>query len=192
MSLGVTFGGLLVQGLNGEMLDWRDEPVTAEQERVLLINDKPGLDGIALDIMREGGIALGADMSGFALKLTAPNLQNVGQFDIRDHGRIDACLRELGVSRIILRSLIGTGGAAAPVEALRCLYNLVTFDVEIDPIEEWMVRPVRDDEQAPNVFGFVDVVAWELAYQALIPPPASSPSDTYYYTATATDEEAAE
>ena len=174
LSLGLVHGGVLIQGLNAEVLAWDDFAAMPGQERVLTINDLPGAKGIALDVIKGGHIPLAADLSGFRLKLTGPIPRNTEPWDVRDPGRMREGLKMLGVHRIVLRSLIGAESAVPPVEALRCLAEL-DLVVDVDPVEDWMIRPVTGDgyEEQRKAFGAVDHEAWRLAYEPFIRPDPS-------------------
>jgi hypothetical protein len=150
------------------VLGWDDFRATERQERVLTINDLPGAKGVALDLIKAGSIPMAADLSGFRLKMTGPIPRNTPPWDVRDPARIKEGLKLLGVTRIVLRSLVGAEGAAPPVEALRCLIELGVV-VNVDPIEDWMVRPVTGDgyEDQRRAFGSIDVNSWKAAYRQL-------------------------
>ena len=155
----------MIQGLNADVLaPWVDDP-RPDQERVLLLNDRPGAEGISLDVVRGDGIAMAADVSGFQVRMTAPAVRNTAPWDVRDPERMRAGMRMLGIGRIVLRSLVGAAGAAAPVETLRCLASL-GIPVSIDAVEEWMVRPI-DGEESDKAFGSVDRTAWKDAWAAI-------------------------
>jgi hypothetical protein len=117
-------------------------------------------------------VPLLADASGFTLQLTAPMPLNIGAWDIRRPDDVRKILAELGVSRIVLRSLIGTGGPAAPVEFLRFLKRL-DMPVEVSPISmavvtPWVTPEWQDGQDTP--FGQVDIGAWQQALRALTLP----------------------
>jgi len=183
-------GGVLIQGLNGEALAWDDFRADAAKERVLVVNDRPGTEGIALDLIRDGTVPMGADLSGFRLRMTGPIPRNTPPWDVRDPARMAEGLRLLGVGRIVLRSLVGAEGAAPPVEALRCLTDL-GLAVDVDPVEDWMVRPVTGEgyEDQRRAFGSVDHEAWKLAYEPFFR--SEPPVVAYPYEVTSTDAEAA-
>jgi len=89
-------------------------------------------------------------------------------WDIRDPDQIAADLKSLGINQIVLRSLVGTAGAAPPVEALRALSHArLGIPVDIQPtdfalVAPWLVSDGRTNAQ--KLFGYVDVEAWKAAY----------------------------
>jgi GT2 family glycosyltransferase len=169
LHFGLVHDGIFIGGGNADVLAWEDFPPREGSETVLIVNDLPGIDGLSLDVLRTGDVAMVADLSGFALTMRGPIPQNARPWDIRDPRRMDEGLKLLGVDRIVLRSLVGAQGAAPPVEALRC-FAALNVPVEFDPIEEWMVRPVDSEgREDAKVFGSVDRTAWEAAYLALLP-----------------------
>jgi GT2 family glycosyltransferase len=186
LMLGLVHGGVFIQGLNAEVLNWSDFAPTDGQGRTLLVNDLPGMKGMTLDVIRAGEVPMAADLSGFGLRLKGPIPKNTAPWDVRDPVRMAEGLRLLGVTRVVVRSLIGEAGAAAPVEAL-CCFAALDVNVEMRAIEEWMVRPVSDDAADSKVFGFVDREAWALAYA-----PFHLVSNETAYEYSVTTEEAAE
>lgn len=171
-ALAIGSGGFTVVGLNAEMLTWRDFVSSPDSDRVLVINDLPGTEGISLDILRKGDVPFMADLSGFAIRLTAPHTINVPAFDIRRPEKVRNALHALGIDRIVLRSLVGKDGAAPPVEALRALnFDTLGIETEIDPVEvnfvaPWLYGDVNDAYK--TVFGAVDLNAWEIAYDRFV------------------------
>jgi GT2 family glycosyltransferase len=157
-----------INGLNADSLAWADFTPRPECSRVLLINDAPGAEGCVLEILRKGDVPFMADLSGFSLQLSAPGALNIPPWDIRDADRVAKDLRVLGISRIVLRSLVGYGGAAPPVETLRMLsQSRLGIPVDIQPrdlvlVAPWLVRDGRVNEQ--KLFGYVDMAAWQAAY----------------------------
>lgn len=193
LALAAQAGGLFVQGLGGEMLAWTESKPPGDVPRILLVNDFPGKAGLALHVKETGGIPMGADMSGFGFRFGAPMLFNSQGWDIRDPSALGDVLRRLGVSRIVLRSLVGAGGPAAPVEALRCLAE-IGIPVDCALVDAQAVCPRRDmaipgsDGPVPcgegwkkgldycqacvnaygTPFGRVDVPSWWAAWQPLM------------------------
>lgn len=172
LSLTAPFGAhTQPRGVNAEVLEWRDFVASPDAERVLLLNDLPGKDGLALELLDAGAVPMAADLSGFALRLTAPNLLNANGWDVRDPVGFADAMRALGVTRIVLRSLVGAAGAAPPVESLRALDPLLTgIPVEVRPTTPGAVAPwLAPDggEGARRMFGHVDMTAWRDAYERL-------------------------
>jgi len=174
LALGLVQGGMNIQGLNCDALAWPQVPPQADAVRVLLVNDLPGMAGRILSVVRDGVTPFVADLSGFHVKLIAPNAVNAAPWDVRDPVRLAAGLGALGISRIVLRSLVGSAGAAAPVETLRCLATIRdSFDIEVvvDAIDDLTVAPwlelVRNNDE--KVFGAADRDAWRRAYDELVP-----------------------
>jgi GT2 family glycosyltransferase len=169
-ALVLTNGGLMIQGLNADVLAWQDTPPAPGAKRVLLVNDKPGMEGAALTLHRQGFVPMMADLSGFALRLTAPQPANVPAWDIRDTRVMSEALRTLGVDVVVLRSLVGAQGAAPPVEALRG-FAALDIEVQVHPIEPKVIAPWLDmDEGTPSVsttFGLIDRGSWRAAYEDL-------------------------
>lgn len=183
MALGVTQGGLSIQGLNAESLAWEDfsvsggkgrgmagfgngaDSVSMPPRRVLVVNDLPGMQGRTIGLLREGFIPFSADLSGFHLKLVAPATMNTVPWDIRDPKRLAKGLNLLGIDTVILRSLVGADGAAPPVEAINSL-AATGVDLVMMPHDETKLRPWVDGETPdPRHFGSVDVRAWKEAYE---------------------------
>jgi len=166
-------GGLVLQGMNADMLAWDDFIPKVGANRVLLINDLPGPAGRVLDIVRAGDVPLMADLSGFKIKLTAPSPLNIASWDVRHVRDFAASLHALGVGRVILRSLVGADGAAPPVETLRALLLLQPrITVEIDAIDlstmaPWLVEADRNNSGESSVFGYVDMAAWKSIYASI-------------------------
>lgn len=171
MNLTAGPGGLTIHGLNGDALVWSDFVVHSDAKRVLLINDLPGRQGRIVDTLRRRDIPIMADLSGFVLSLSAPRPMNIAPWDIRNMASFTRGLDLMGVHKIVLRSLVGSNGAAPPTETLLALKSISeTIDVEIDPIDlttmaPWLVLDGR--ETARNVFGHVDMNAWKSAYEAI-------------------------
>lgn len=193
LQIGLVHGGVMIHGLNAELLAFDDFRATPSQERVLVVNDRPGIDGVSLDLIGAGSVPMAADLSGFRMRMTGPIPRNVQPWDVRDPERIAEGLRLLGVRRIVLRSLVGAEGAAPPVEALRCLAQLDMI-VDIDPVEDWMVRPVLTDgyEDQRKAFGSVDAEAWSLAYEPFVPVDTRSKAAYSYEVTSIESEDAAE
>lgn len=155
--------GLGVQGLNCDTLFWNDRLPGEDAPRMLVINDLPGADGQAIRCMRDGFVPYLADLSGFTLRLIAPMAVNAPGWDIRRPREMERDLKRLGIDRIVLCSLIGSQGAAPPVEALRFLAAL---GVNVEMREVGVVFP-NDPAAVGEVFGAVDVEAWKDAYDNL-------------------------
>lgn len=164
LMLGLVHGGVFIQGLNAEVLQWDDMKPGNDKECVLVVNDLPGVKGMSLDLIRKNIIPMAADLSGFTLKMTGPIPQNTKPWDIRDPVRATEGLRRLGIYRIVLRSLIGVDGAAPPVEALR-FFGALDIPVQIEPFDEELIAPPVSNNS--KTFGYVDRNAWSDAYQAL-------------------------
>ena len=172
LTIGLAQGGMAIPGLNRDLLTWEDPPVNragTSIERVLLINDLPGAMGQALQRTRAGEICFAADVSGLTLKLTAPIPANVGAWDIRHPGVLNGHLNRLGITKVVLRSLIGSTGAAAPVETIRALQQLDAA-VEVDPIADEVMTPWRNPnwKQGDAPFGFVDILSWQAALEPFL------------------------
>jgi hypothetical protein len=180
LAIGVVQGGLAIQGLNADALAWDEFKPNPAGERVLLVNDPPGLKGHVLSVLESDNVPYCADLSGFRMRLTAPNALNIRTWDIRDPSVIAEGLQALGIDRIVLRSLIGTTDAAPPVEALRAFAAISTqvgISVEVDPVEPMTMTPWRHANEWPLVrktFGAVDLNAWKAAWQALVPANAAT------------------
>ncbi len=166
MALGAVNGGLGVQGLNADMLAWSDFVAQADAERVLIVNDLPGIKGRALSVLRHGGVPIGADLSGFHICLSAPNAMCVRPWDVRDVKRMRQDFAALGITRIVLRSLVGREGAAPPVETLRCL-GLTGLPVQIDAVDFATMTPWLADDPEDSPFGGADMSAWRQAYEQI-------------------------
>jgi hypothetical protein len=170
-ALGLSQGGAQISGLNRDMLLWTDRKFSAGAARVLLVNDLPGLQGQSIARSNAGEIVFIANMSGFALTLKAPVPANVSGWDIRNPDLFALHARKLGIDRIVLRSLIGPEGAAAPVEALRFL-KATGIPVDVDAIDLGMVAPwlSTSDSVSTPAFGFSsDMGAWRTAFEDLAP-----------------------
>jgi GT2 family glycosyltransferase len=154
LSLGLTQGGLSISGLNRELLLWQEQVPARDAKRVLVVNDLPGLAGCAVALARKGEIVFSADLSAFTLRLVAPLPANSAGWDIREPRILADALRRLGIGRVVLRSLVGSQGAAAPHEAKRCLAHL---DV---PIE---IDAAGFDAKVPDA----QSIAWGAAYDSL-------------------------
>lgn len=168
-ALTLSMGGLMLQGLNCEMLVWPDRVPDPTAERVLLINDKLGFEGSAFAEAQAGHIPLMADLSGFQLRLMSPAPANSAGWDIRDARRLREALALLGVTRIVLRSLVGQHGAAPPVETLRGLHQ-VGIKVTLDPLDPLYLCPWQDTSGRvidETRFGGVDTEAWRQAWISL-------------------------
>jgi GT2 family glycosyltransferase len=173
LAIGLAQGGMAISGLHRELLSWNERRPAADARRVLTINDLPGPAGRAVALAHGGETVFAADMSGFALRLTAPIPANAKEWDIRDPDRLALDLGRLGIDRVVLRSLVGSQGAAAPAEALRCLYR-TGLDVEMDPIDgttmtPWDIDGVSERNRVTERFGVVDLRSWREAYEALLP-----------------------
>jgi len=184
LALGLSQGGLAISGLNRDLLAWDERIVRNDAPRVLLVNDAPGLAGQAVSRMRLGEVVLAADLSGFTLRMTAPIPANVAGWDVRDPKTLAADLALLGVSRIVLRSLVGGQGPAAPVEALRCFAAMNGsamkdgFQVDVDPLDPSVLTPWASSQGRPlDVFGSVDTTAWRAAYNELAPEMTEEAAD---------------
>ena len=158
-------------GLNCDQLAWPDEvPPHPDAERVLLVNDLGGFDGRIGEVLQRGQIPFQADLSNTTLRLITPNLANSQGWDIRRQNALRGALKDLGITRLVLRSLVGQQGAAPPVETLRALRTL-GVPIELDPIHPSVLCPwvasmdgrVMNDDR----FDFVDQVAWRAAYEAI-------------------------
>lgn len=169
MAIAADGSGLAIQGLNADILAWTDFTPQLKSQRILLVNDRPGAEGCILDVLKTGAVPFLADLSGFSLRLIAPTPLNMQPWDIRDQERLTAELAELGINQIVLRSLVGAEGAAPPVEALR-IFKWLDIPVIVQPfdltlIAPWLVKDGRTNEA--RLFGYVDVAAWQAAYEAL-------------------------
>lgn len=116
LALGAAQGGVNISGLNRDVLLWPDRRPAPGAHRTLIVNDAPGMAGCAPALGRKGEIAFVADLSGFTLRLVAPTPANSTGWDIRQRAKLTDGLHKLGVDRILLRSLVGSQGAAAPHE----------------------------------------------------------------------------
>ena len=161
MALGLVQGGLGVQGLNCDVLQWHDTVPAADAERVLLINDTPGKNSTAYSIQSFGEVPFLADLSGFVLRLTAPNALNTAPWDVRKPADFAQAMKKLGITSIWLCSLVGAGGAAPPVETLRFL--------KASGIKTRSLIRTCDPDHIEDIgaFGAVDRKAWKDAYEAL-------------------------
>lgn len=155
-----------VHGANCDALAWTPFRPQAKSRRVLLVNDIPGLKGVSLKAMEEGYVPFLADLSGFRLRLLSPNAINMRPWDVRRPEAMALALKALGIDVVVLRSLIGSEGAAPPVEALRCLASL-GIPVDVKPIEDWMVRPDSSAPPDSDGFGYVDKQAWREALASM-------------------------
>lgn len=165
-NLNVNTEGLLIQGLNYEVLQWNDMDPKDGADHVLVIN--PGVnDAEVIKLLHARKIVFGADMSGFVMRLNAPATPNGQNWDIRDADNLRRVLSLLHIKRIILRSLVGQTGAAPPVEALRSLHA-VGIPVDLQPLEARLLAPWLDDDILDvSQFGLVDMTNWRRAYDEL-------------------------
>jgi len=164
LAIGVVQNGLAIQGLNAEALAWRDFVPLADAQRVLLVNDLPGLKGRGLDILARGDVPFWADLSGCKLQMTAPHVMNIRTWDVRDIETLVKGLNDLGIHKVILRSLVGNSDTAPPVETLRAFGAIsAALTVEIDPTDPAQIIPSNSAE-ARKLFGSVDERAWHEAY----------------------------
>ena len=168
LAVGMIQGGMAIQGLNAEALAWKDFVPPDDAERVLLVNDVPGIAGAAVSVIATGGVPMFADLSGFTLRLSAPNSPNARPWNIRNSAGISRGLKALGVTKVVIRSLVGSGGAEPPVESLRAFAALDVPCVVVDPVEPievaWWLGPEGSEAAAKDVFGDVDESAWREAY----------------------------
>jgi GT2 family glycosyltransferase len=173
LALGLAQGGMAIPGLDRTQLNWPPKAADPAAERVLLINDMPGQAGRALEYVKKGAIPLGADASGLVLRLVAPIPANLGGWDVRNAADMASDLKHLGITKIVLRSLVGSGGAAAPVEVLRCL-AATGIPVEADPIDPALLTPWLSDKGVLPVFGAIGASDWKAAYETLFGAPAET------------------
>jgi len=168
MALSADSDGVMIQGLNADVLAWTDFSPQADSKRVLLINDRPGAESWLVQVLRDGDVPFLADLSGFTLRLTAPGPLNAQPWDIRDIARLKADLKKLGIDQIIIFSLVGQNGAAAPVETLRTLTTIrLGIEVKIQPVDVLTVAPWLAEDGRENdvkTFGYVDTAAWKAAF----------------------------
>jgi hypothetical protein len=161
-------GGLVLQGLNADILAWTDTIPAPDVVRILLINDHSGAAGLAVNIARAGMVPFAADLSGFKLRLTAPVPMNLQPWDIRQGKVLAKGLRALGITHIILRSMVGLDGAAPPIETLRVLGSLrPEIGLSIEAIDLATMAPwLLEDEAAADddTFGYVDMATWKAVY----------------------------
>lgn len=131
--------GMLVVGLNCDMMSWpaakwphRDE--FWEREIVLLVGD----DGTGwIEEAQQGNILYFAMMQGFSLQLVRPPLGNVRPFDIREATVPKFVLDKLGVTKIIVRSILGGN--------LEVLPFLMKLGLEIE------YRPITGEAACPRL-----------------------------------------
>ena len=171
LAIATSQGSAVINGLNRDLLLWNEKRPGPNTVRVLTINDLPGMSGQAVARTRAGQTVMCASLDGFSLRLTAPAPANTEGWDIRRPAAIAAALKRLGVNRIVLRSLIGAGGPAPPIEALRCL-TMLTIPVDVDPIDPVLVAPwlSAQPDKAAEMFGFgSNLDAWKAAYEELAP-----------------------
>lgn len=168
LALGMAPDGGSMAGLNCDSLAWTDAAPKPDAQRTLVLNDQLGTHGVVLDLVRDGQVPFAADLSCMSVSLLCPQPANAPPWDIRDPARLAAGLRALGIGRVVLRSLVGRAGAAAPVESLACLGFLADagIAVEVDPIEDALVAPWLDDSRLA-LFGGASVAAWRDAYDRL-------------------------
>jgi GT2 family glycosyltransferase len=169
LALGLAPNGM-IQGLNCDILAWEDLKAAPTAQRVLIINDARGADSHALAEMRLGHIPFMADVSGFGMALIAPSPLNMGLWDIRKPADIEASLKALGIEQIVLRSLVGVGGAAPPVELLKCL-AAVRMPTQVIPVSNELVAPWLDPnwDASTSPFGHSDVASWRAALSEFWP-----------------------
>jgi hypothetical protein len=172
LGLAASAGTYVLQGLNLDQLAWETTLPADDAERVLLINDPGGFDGAIYPLVQAGAVPFQADLSGFTLKLVTPGTPNAPKgWDIRNSKAVGVMLERLGITKIVLRSLVGQEGAAPPIETLRTLCALAAkFDMALDPADPmtlcpWTVRDGRENNS--DLFGFVDMAAWQEAYAQL-------------------------
>ena len=158
---------MAIQGLNAEALAWQDFTPKPDAQRVLLVNDLAGVQGLSLDVLAAGDVPLFADLSGFKMRLAAPSALNLRTWDIRDPDTMLMGLRQLGVSKLVLRSLIGATDAVPPIDVFRSFQRMqADIEVEVDPTEPEKMLPWLYDG-VPKIFGAVDITAWRDAYEDL-------------------------
>jgi len=138
-----TMGGLFVTGLNYDMLKWpapvwpwRDDP--AQPEKILLIGD----DGpVWVDESRAGNVCFLAMLNGYNIQIARPSMENVPLLDIRDQEVARRSFSELGITKIIVRSILG-----GVVEMLPFLSSL-GYPIEYRPNSAESVCPRIDCKQ---------------------------------------------
>lgn len=171
-------GGVFVHGMNldtfvwpGRRWPWQETPAF-EPERVMVIGD----DGRQYQAeSRDGNIVYVAAVNGFHLQIVQPTLQNVAPVDIRDPKPAAAMLAELGITRVVLRSLAGS-----PQELLGFLRKM-NVALEYTPLrpeavcprldfkregkncnDGWLKGECRDCiERHGSAFGIVNIVGWQ-------------------------------
>lgn len=140
-------GGLMVTGLNCDLMSWPPEPwahrETWQQETVLLVGD----DGTGwTEESRKGSAPYFALMQGYSMQISRPVLANIQPFDIRESRVPFDVLAKLGITKIVVRSMLG-----GLVETLPFLLNL-GIPVEYRPITPEAACP-RTDFQTPGPDG---------------------------------------
>ena len=152
LAIGIAQGGMSIPGLNRDMLAWPERRPAPDAPRTLLVNDLPGFAGQALARARAGEVCMAVDLSGLTLRLTAPIPANLVGWDVRDPATAAGDLRLLGVTRIVLRSAVGSDGSPVPVESMRFLAALgVPVDVELAEGVEAGWRSDYDDVFSPKL-----------------------------------------
>jgi O-antigen biosynthesis protein len=176
---GLTSNGAEITGLNRDILLWEERVWPKTAQRVLLINDMPGPDGQAIARTKAGEIVFLAAIEQFQLRLIAPIPANIVGWDIRNSSGFSGHMKILGIDRIVLRSLLGPNGPAAPVEALKFL-KASGLPVDVDPINfaviaPWLSTDESDGSAPMTPFGTTtDMDAWRKAFGELAPELADS------------------
>lgn len=109
-------GGIFVSGLNCDVLSW---PAAAwehrgqdwPQDNVLLVGDD-GTGWVAES--RKGNPVYFAAVQGFAMQILRPPLGNIQPFDIRESVVPQQVLAKLGITKIVVRSILGGGTEVLP------------------------------------------------------------------------------
>ena len=138
-----TMGGLFVTGLNYELLKWPGPSWSWRNgadisERVLLLGD----DGtLWVEESREGNLCYLAMLNGYNMQIVRPTLENVPMFDVRDAETAKKFLTELGITKILVRSILG-----GIVEILPFL-TFIGIPIEYRPNSAESVCPRLDCKQ---------------------------------------------
>lgn len=132
-------GGTLVIGLNCDMMAWPAAPwphrdADWRKEKILLIGD----DGSGwVEEARKGSVLYFAMMQGYAMQLVRPPLSNVKPFDIREPTVPQHVLHELGITKIVVRSILGS--------SVECLPFLLQLGIEVE------YRPITAEAACPRL-----------------------------------------
>lgn len=140
--------GQILGGMR-DRLGWDAKEPRLDAHRVLYINDRVeraknylSSKAIRRQTDTSGDIVFAADVSGTEMTLTAPAFAVPATWDSRDHAKIGAALRSMGVKEVVLCSLTG-GKAPATIDLLATLKR-TGIPFRYDPADAETVCPRRN------------------------------------------------